>query len=227
LGRPGTWKRALNRFALIAIPVLALYVAMGWEQASSVFAPVQVLRSLTDSTLDSSTRWRDVENWNLAMSIREHPILGLGLGHEYTEFIRGDDISSVFADFKGWPHNSVLGLILFAGPVGFTAMWSLFGCVVFLAVRSYRMARVPDDRTVAMSCIATVIVSAVLAFGDTGAHHAQYRVLVSLALAISGKLAVVTGAWPSARGRRPDSVPASTRATVDRGARGPGRPPLA
>ena len=174
-----------------------------------------MLRSLTDSKMDSSTRWRDVENWNLAMSIRQHPILGLGLGHEYTEFVKGDDISSLFADFRGWPHNSVLGLILFAGPFGFTAIWSLLGCVVFLSVRSYRMARGPDDRIVAMSCLATVIVSAVLAFSDTGAHHAQYRVLVALALAISGKLSVVTGAWPATRTRGIGTRPRPARATVD------------
>lgn len=202
LGRPRPWKRALTRGMLVAIPILLLYVAIGWDRSGSLFAPVQVLRSLSDSSVDSSTRWRDVENWNLAMSMREHPLLGLGLGHEYTEFVRGDDISAVFSDFKGWPHNSVLGLLLFAGPIGFTAMWSLFGCVVFLAIRSYRMARGPEDRVAAMACIATIIVGAVLAFGDTGAHHAQYRVLTALALAVSGKLAVVTGAWPAAA-RRP------------------------
>jgi O-antigen ligase len=146
-----------------------------------------------------------VENWNLAMSIRQHPIAGRGLGFEYTEYARGDDISAVFADFKGWPHNSVLGLLFFAGPFGFTAIWSLFGCVVFLAVRAYRMARAPDDRVAALACMATVVVCAVLAFGDTGAHHAQYRMLSALSAVLAGKLAVVTGAWPAAasRSRRP------------------------
>lgn len=211
LGRPRPWKRALTRVMLVVVPVVLLYVAIGWDQSGGIFAPVQFLRSLSDSSMDSSTRWRDVENWNIAMSMREHPLLGLGLGHEYTEFVRGDDISTLFRDFKGWPHNSVLGLLLFSGPIGFTAMWSLFGCVVFLAIRSYRMARGPEDRIAAMGCTATIIVGAVLAFGDTGAHHAQYRVLTALALAISGKLAVVTGAWPAAAQRGHPGSPRSVR----------------
>jgi len=226
MGRPRPWKRALTRVALVAIPLLLLYVAIGWDHSSSVFAPVRILRSLADSQLDSSTRWRDVENWNIAMSIREHPLLGLGLGHEYTEFVRGDDISAIFADFKGWPHNSVLGLLLFAGPIGFTAIWSLFGCVVFLALRSYRMARSPDDRTTAMTCVATVIVSSVFAFGDTGAHHMQYRVLIALALAVSGKLAVVTGAWPAARSRRHGPARRSEQRRVNPAVAGQGQSPV-
>jgi hypothetical protein len=199
------WKRVLTRAVLLAAPLLVLYAAVGWNRGGRLFAPIQTLRTLSDSSVDSSTRWREVENWNIAMSMREHPILGIGLGAEYTEFVKGDDISSAFADFKAWPHNSVLGLLLFAGPIAFTAMSALLGLVVFLSVRSHRLARSPEDRVAALTCIAAVISCSVLAYGDTGAHFAHYRVLLALAVAVSGKLAVATGAWP-APGRRTRGV---------------------
>jgi hypothetical protein len=195
---PHRWKRAVTRVAIAAAPLLALYLAVGWNRDGALFAPIQAFRTI-DGTLDSSTRWRDIENWNLAMSMREHPILGIGLGGQYTEFARGDDISTVFADYRAWPHNSVLGLLLLAGPFGFTAIWALAALVVFLAVRSHRLATEPDDRVAALACVAAVIACAVLAFGDTGAHFVHYRVLLALAVAVSAKLAVATGAWPAPR----------------------------
>jgi hypothetical protein len=97
----------------------------------------------------------------------------------------------------------VLALLLFAGPFGFTAMWALAALAVFLAVRAHRFATEPDDRVAALACVATVIGSGVLAFADTGAHFVHYRVLLSIAVAVSGKLAVATGAWPSSRKPRP------------------------
>jgi len=197
VGAPQRWKRGVTRFAVIGGPILLLYAAAGWNRAGPLFAPLHTLRTLSDASVDRSTRWREVENWNIAMSIREHPIAGIGLGGEYTEFVRGDDISSIFPDFRAFPHNSVLGLLLFSGALGFTAIWSLFGLVVFLAIRSHRLARDAEDRVAALCCIATVIACAVLAYGDTGAHFTQYRVLTALAIAVSGKLAVATGAWPA------------------------------
>lgn len=195
---PRPWKRAVTRIAIAAAPLLALYLGAGWNREGALFAPVRALRTM-DATVDSSTRWREVENWNLAMSMRAHPVLGIGLGGEYTEFVRGDDISSVFAEYRAWPHNSMLGLLLFAGPIGFTAMWALAALVVFLAVRAHRLATAPDDRVAALACVATVIGCGVLAFADTGAHFVHFRILLAVAVAVSGKLAVATGAWPSAR----------------------------
>jgi hypothetical protein len=191
---PRPWKRTFGRVALAAAPLLALYLAVGWNRDGALFAPLRAFRTI-DGSVDSSTRWRDIENWNLAMSMREHPVLGIGLGGVYTEFARGDDISTVFAEYRAWPHNNVLGLLLFAGPFGFTAMWALAALAVFLAVRAHRLAREADDRVAALACVGAVIGCAVLAFGDTGAHFVQYRVLLGLAVAVSAKLAVATGAW--------------------------------
>lgn len=206
---PRRWKRVLSRTLLLAAPVFALYVAAGWGRTGLIFAPVQTLRTLADAEVDSSTRWREVENWNLAVSIREHPVLGAGLGAEYTEVARNDDISTIFAEYRAWPHNSVLALFFFSGPLGFTAVWSLLGLVVFLAARAYPRVATASERAAALACIGVSIGCAVLAFGDTGAHFVQYRLLLALALAVSGKLAVASGAWPRASRRPRAACPAA------------------
>ena len=80
LSPPRRWKRTVTRAVLILVPVIGLYATIGWNQSGGVFAPLNTFRTLSDGSIDSSTFWREVENWNLTMGIREHPILGIGLG---------------------------------------------------------------------------------------------------------------------------------------------------
>jgi len=176
------WKRRLRRSAILALPIVALYVAVGWGGRSSLFAPLNAFRTVSETT-DLSTLWRDIENWNISMSIREGPVIGIGLGQEY-------------AEYRAWPHNSVLGLLLFGGLLGFTAIWLPHAVTVFLAVRSCRFALLPEDRTASVACLAAIVAVMVLAYGDLGLNFMECRVFMALAMAVTGKLAVATGAWP-------------------------------
>jgi hypothetical protein len=193
------WKRRFTRAGLVLVPAVALYLAVGWTSPqSAIFAPVRMLRTVSDAKVDRSTLYRDVENWNLASSIQEAPVLGRGFGHPFTEYIKGDDISRVFELYAIEPHNAVLGLLLFGGLFGFTTMWGLLGVGIYLAARAYRHAVVPEDRAAALTAMSAVVICAVLTFGDMGQVYSQYQVLLPLALVVAGKLAVRTGAWPAA-----------------------------
>jgi O-Antigen ligase len=192
------WMRRLLGVTMVVVPLVALYLAIGWNRGSPAFAPVRILRSLSDSSVDRSTLWRETENWNIAMSIKEHPVLGIGLGGEYTEHMPNDDLSALYPEYRAWPHNSVLGLLLFSGVIAFTALWALYAVTVFLAVRSHGLAQVPEHRVAALTCVAAVISCTVAAYGDTGPNLIPYRVFWGLAAALAGQLAVETGAWPRA-----------------------------
>jgi hypothetical protein len=190
------WKRSLTRVTIFALPVALLYVVAGWNGGSRIFAPVQTLRSVADTSVDHSAYWREVENWNIAVTIREHPLAGAGLGGHYVEHMHNDDISSVYREYREWPHNTVLGMLLLMGLGGFVAVWSLWVGLAFLLVRAYRFAQQPETRVAAMSWLGAIMACHVLAYGDTGGHYPQYKVFMGLALAMGGKLATATGAWP-------------------------------
>ncbi|MGC4114787.1 MAG: hypothetical protein QM765_09290 [Myxococcales bacterium] len=205
------WKRGLALAGALAAPLLAVYVAAGWGSTSQAFAPVRVLQSLWDGTTDSSTLYREIENWNLAMSMREDPLLGRGFGHTYTEYSRGADISSIFALYAAVPHNGVLGLLLFAGLFAFVGIWTAWVVGLYLAVRVARFARDPRDRVAALGCLGALLSSCVLVYGDLGFAFVQTQIALALALALVGKLAVATGAWSVAlpvRGLPSRSAPA-------------------
>lgn len=195
------WKRSLTRVLLLGAPVIGLYVGVGWNRGNRVFAPIQTLRSVVDTSADRSAYWREVENWNISMTMRQKPLMGLGLGGQYAEFMSNDDVTAGYKEYREWPHNTFLGLLLLMGLFGFTAISVLPALVVFLSVRSYRLAATLDQRVAAFGCLAAVVSCQVLAWGDTGAHYPQYKVFAALAVAVSARLAVATGAWPARRGR--------------------------
>ncbi len=190
------WRRALTRVVAVGLPVITLYLAVGWNRDSLVFRPVRTFRSVIDTSVDHSAYWREVENWNIVESMRAGPLLGAGLGRYYTEHMQNDDITGDYEEYRRWPHNTVLGLLFLMGLLPFTATWMLYAAATFLAARAYRMATRPEDRAAALSCLAAMVACHLLAWGDTGAHYPQYKVILALVLAASGKLAVATGAWP-------------------------------
>ena len=195
------FKKTLTRIVAFSLPVLALYVAIGWNRSSFPFQPIHSIQSAMDSSKDKSALWRDLENYDLYYTVKQNPVLGTGFGHGYEEVVRLPDISRSFELYRFAPHNSVLGLLAFAGYVGFSAIWLIFPLGVFFAVRSYRFSTVPRDRITALTALATLIVFVVHCYGDLGFGTATFLFTVAPALALIAKQATATGAWPLSRRR--------------------------
>jgi hypothetical protein len=190
-------KRTVKRAVLLAMPLLVLYGAAGWTSTARVFAPVRIARSLTAARSDWSTAMRDIENFNLLWTLRDHPLVGTGFGHEYVEKVKAVDISSIFPQYRYVPHNSVLGLLAFGGALGLTGIFLTLAVGVFLAARAHRFARTPADRAAALTVIAAVIVYLGQAYGDMGLVSWTGTFLLAPARAVASRLATATGAWPA------------------------------
>jgi hypothetical protein len=194
MSRRTRFKTFLIRCFLLALPLIGAYVAAGWNSTSEVFSPVRTLRSVGDSNVDASTMYRDLENYNLLATLRFNIILGSGFGHPFAEEVKLPDIS-FFEEYKYMPHNSVLGLWAFCGPFGFTGLTTALTVAMFLAARSYRMAKLPDERVAAFMVIGTMIIYMIHCWGDIGFSERRSFLLVGPSLAIAGQLALSTGAW--------------------------------
>jgi len=196
--------RALVRGVVYLVPVLVLYCAAGWNSGSKIFAPVKTIRSMTDSDVDRSTFYRDIENYNLAYTFKTNPILGTGFGHPFELAVPLDDISGGFREWRYMPHNSILGLWAFTGMLGFTGILWAPVCGLLLAARSHRMTRSPDERIAASVAMSSIAVYFLHCWGDIGFTEQKSIFLVGGAIAIAGQLAIATGAW---RVRSASSVP--------------------
>lgn len=192
----GSLRVKVGRVLVVTAPLLLLYVGLGWSHPTGPFAPVRTIRSLVDSNADSSTLWRDWENYNLYSTIRKNPLLGVGYGQPYDEVVQLPDISTAYALYRYAPHNSILGIVAYGGALGFMGIFLMIPFGVFFAVRAYRASRTGHERVAALGCLAVFVTYLMHCYGDMALGTWTSVFTVGGALALSGKLAVSTGAWP-------------------------------
>jgi hypothetical protein len=195
----GRRTRIRQMLTVAAVPLLLAYVGIGWNSNSSVFAPVRSLRTVGDADIDSSTLFRDLENFNLLATLRIRPIIGTGFGQQFDEPVTTPDLPS-FREYRYMPHNSVLGLWGFTGWLGFTGLFTALVAAIFWAARSYRFARLADERTASLVVISFVLIYLIQCWGDIGFSERNSVFLVGSALGVAARLAVSTGAWGASHG---------------------------
>jgi len=198
----GPVTRRICKAGFYVLPLIVLYVAVGWNSHSRIFAPLQTFRTMEDETIDRSTWFRDVENYNLIYTFAQHPILGTGFGHPFEQAVENDDISE-FKEYPYMPHNSILGLWAFTGAVGFCGIWMVFLIGLMFAMRSYEFSSSPEFRVAAAGAITGIIAYVIHCWGDIGFTEAKSIFFAGGGLAVAGRLAVLTGAWTSRRARQP------------------------
>jgi hypothetical protein len=194
MSRRTRFKQRVSHALLASIPVLVLYFAAGWESNAQFFAPVKTLRSMGDADVDSSTLFRDIEDYNLIQSINSRPFLGTGFGVPFPEVVPEDDIS-FFKEYHFLPHNSVLGLWAFLGMLGFTGLTTVLVICGWLAARSHAFARSPGERLASVMVLSVLLINGIQCWGDIGFSEGLAIFLVAPVLAVAGQLAQSTGAW--------------------------------
>jgi hypothetical protein len=192
-----TWlKIRLVRGVLYALPLIIAYIAAGWGSGTGIFKPVATIRSIVDSKADSSTKWRDLENFNLVPTLKHNPVVGTGWGHPFEFAVALPDVTAGYELEPYVPHNSVLGLWAYTGYIGFALQWFMLVLTVYFSVRAYRVAINPWDRVASLTCYGAVIVYMVHLYGDMALGTWIAVFLISAAMLISGKLAVSLKMWP-------------------------------
>jgi len=193
-------KRKAQRIALMVAPFIALYCLAGWNSGSGVFKPVRTLRTVVDAKSDGSTLWREIENFDLIMTIRSNPLFGTGYGRPYLEVVQLPAVNYPLEMYL--PHNSILGMLSYAGGLGFLAMTMLWVMGAFFAMRAYYASTKPFDRATAITCFGVVLVYLIQCWGDLGLGTQTGVFLIAPALACAGKLAVANGAWQDTKPTR-------------------------
>jgi O-Antigen ligase len=203
-------KRKLNRAALLVSPLALAYLVVGWRDQGlgRLYKPVRMLRSVVDPSSDSSTNWRELENFDIMMTFRQNPVFGTGYGHPYLEIIQ---LPPVNYDLELYcPHNSLLALWAYCGLVGFATLTLLWASGVYFAMRTYKGASDPKLRAAALVCFGTVLAYLIQCWGDLGLGTWIGVFTVAPALVMAGKLAAASGQWGPQNADVRGSVSATT-----------------
>lgn len=202
----GSAKRRMNRALLTLMPIVGLYIAVGWGRTERVFKPLQSFYTIT-SQEDSSTKSRNVENLGLIHTASTSPLMGTGWGHEYYIVSNKYDLGGWFKLWRYIPHNSVLGLFAFMGMLGFYGYWLAFPTGMFLNARVAKLGNAPLARQLGVIGAVQMVVCVNQYFGDMGMFSYKVVYVMSTSFAIALRTPILAGAWPSgARVRTPTEL---------------------
>jgi O-antigen ligase len=201
------FKRTVIRSLILFAPLFALYVKVGGNSGSAIFAPAALIHSVMSGE-DRSSITRDIENYNLIITLRENKIIGPGFGSEYIEAVKADDISGGFSLYKFIAHNSVLWLWSLGGLVGFTLLWMVYPIQAYFSARGYRLGRTHVERAAGLATLAGTTTTLAQNWGDMGFSSYTTLTMFAMCYAVGAKLCAAVDI-PQQKAPRPE--PAATR----------------
>lgn len=160
----------LKYFIPIVI-ILLLYGAAFWNSNSTIAGPVQIIKSgFEKPDLETNARdyysnlYREYENYNLAQTVANYPIMGIGFGKRYDQPIPLVQIRFPLRDYI--PHNEIFWVIVKMGSVGFLAFWYFFNMVVTKSTRLFNVVEDPFFKALLLMITLSVINQMVVSFFD-------------------------------------------------------------
>ena len=198
----GRVKRRVNRYILIAAPMIALYVIIGWGRTERMFKPLAAFATVTTHE-DASTKARNVENLGLIQTVVSTNMwTGTGFGHRYVEVSNKYSIAELFELWPYVPHNGLLGLFAYTGLLGVAGFWLAFPTAMFLNARVARLANDRVERTVGIVAAAQMVICANQLYGDMGLFSPKTMYLLATSYAVALRLPVQAGVWTAAAPKR-------------------------
>jgi len=171
----------------------AVYAVAFWDRSGPLAEPIRVIREVVDPQSVSdrdrlSNVWRDIENENIAYTVRQLPLTGVGLGQEYLFQQEPPPLTS-FVYWRYMAHNAVLWLWLKAGPFGALAFWFLVAQVVMRGSWLYRRIEDPSLRVVASFPVLLMVAQVVFSSVDLGLTYNRTMIVLGVALGLATPLA--------------------------------------
>jgi hypothetical protein len=184
-------RRAATLAALGTIFLVA-YGAIFWDADGPLAEPLRAVRSIVDPSdiaiVDQfSNQWREIENDNVAFTIQQLPVTGVGLGQRY--LFEREPSEVPFEYWRYITHNAPLWLWLKAGPLGAFALWFLVGRALLLGAALYRGLSDPSLRLVVALPIALVVSQIVFSSVELGLTYSRNMIVLGVALGLLSSVA--------------------------------------
>ncbi len=160
-------RKSLIVILLVTTLFVSAYVGAFYNGTGGFSEPARAVVSVfrPDPTDAASNLYRDIENYDLKYTVQLNP-LGLGFGKPFLEPILLPNITLTDPVYNYIPHNTIYWVWMRLGPIGYLALWYLFGAII---VRGSIIARqLKDDylQLFSIYIVAMVIIEIIVAFAD-------------------------------------------------------------
>lgn len=162
------------KFLKYALPVLfavSIYAMVFWNSSATIARPVQMVKSGFEKPDISvnvhdyySNLYREIENYNLARTVVNNPVTGVGFGKRYDQPIPLVDIRFTLRDYI--PHNQIIWILVKMGPIGFLGFWFFFNSVAAKGTRILTRLKDPYLSAVTLMIVVAIINQLVVSYFD-------------------------------------------------------------
>ncbi|MBI3766537.1 MAG: O-antigen ligase family protein, partial [Ignavibacteriales bacterium] len=167
---PGKERLTMLKVIAPLLVIAGLYLAAFWNSESSIGLPAQLVKS--SFSVDQkgageryySNLYREFENYNLAMTLKKSPVIGIGFGNKYDQPISLTFIPFSLRDYI--PHNEIFWLAVKMGGVGFFLFWFFFDAFVFQAAFVFAHLRDPYLKTICAVSMIAILCQIVVSYVD-------------------------------------------------------------
>ena len=181
-------RRGLITGMIVSIILGGAYILTFSHSSGSFAAPARAIMatfnpSANDTRDATSNLYRTYENNDLKYTVTKYP-LGLGFGKA---FLQPEPLQSLFPqiiDFDPYynyvPHNTIYWIWVDLGPIGYFALWLLFGSIVIRGCVIVRQLKDTYLQVVAIYIVAITVMEVIVAFADYQLFF--YRNVIDLGL---------------------------------------------
>jgi len=176
--------RRILKYLIPAGFLLVVYLVVFWDSGSSLAAPIHQIRSGIEKDDDSevvvkdqdyySNLYRMIEDYNLAVTVQNSPMFGIGFGTKYEQPLELAHLNFALRDFMA--HNNVIWLLAKVGAIGFFLFWLLLNLIAAKGAALLYRLRDPYLKTMCALIVVAVINLMVGAYYDL--HLVRYRTMI-------------------------------------------------
>lgn len=160
------------------------YVLAFANSTGGLSEPARAVLSLIrpDPRDAASNLYRTIENYDLKYTLKQNPLLGYGFGKEFLQPIPLPNILSLDPYYLYVPHNTIYWVWMRLGPLGYFALWLVFGSIVVRGCMVARQLRDTYLRSVAIFVVAITFMEVIAAYADYQLFF--YRNIIYLGLLV-------------------------------------------
>jgi len=185
-------RRALTLGA-IGLAAAVIYGVTFWDADGAIAQPIRAIRAIAEPSYVSvrdqmSDNWRVKEDLNIANTIRQLPLTGVGVGQEYLVYTDPPPLPPAFTFWRFITHNALLWLWLKAGVFGAFALWFLVARVVTFGASTAARLRDVDLRWFALMPVCLVVAQIVFSAVELGLSYSRTMIVLGTVLGLASSL---------------------------------------
>lgn len=222
-------RRFLTRVLILVAVFSVVYFPAYWNHTGALAGPARAVHSAVapNPRDESSDLYRQQENANLKLNIKEGGLLGKGFGIPIDYALDIADISSIDPLIAYIPHNGVFYIFMRMGLFGAIAFWSLIGAAIITGCRLVR-SRDRELALVGMLTTCAIVGYTLEGYNDQGFFLYRVAIVIGCLLglaeaarrfdaavpAAAAQVATVPVAAPVRRRPKPRAQPPARRERV-------------